>query len=46
MDNLAERHLGLKTITYDEVTGKGASRIPFDRSRSSAPPSTPPKTPT
>ena len=30
MDNLAERHLRLKTITYDEVTGKGAARIPFD----------------
>ena len=30
MDNLAERHLGVKTITYDEVTGKGASRIGFD----------------
>ncbi|HQR51673.1 MAG TPA: DNA polymerase I [Burkholderiales bacterium] len=31
MDNLAERHLGMKTITYDEVTGKGASRIDFDQ---------------
>ena len=31
MDNLTERHLSLKTITYDEVTGKGASRIPFDQ---------------
>jgi DNA polymerase-1 len=31
MDNLAERHLGLKTITYDEVTGKGASRISFEQ---------------
>ncbi len=31
MDALAERHLGLKTITYDEVTGKGASRIGFDQ---------------
>ncbi len=30
MDNLAERHLGIKTITYDEVTGKGANRIGFD----------------
>ena len=30
MDSLAERHLGVKTITYDEVTGKGASRIGFD----------------
>ncbi|MCC6211440.1 MAG: DNA polymerase I, partial [Burkholderiales bacterium] len=29
MDSLALRHLGWKTITYDEVTGKGASRIPF-----------------
>ena len=31
MDNLAERHLQLKTITYDEVTGKGAARIPFEQ---------------
>jgi DNA polymerase-1 len=30
MDSLAERHLGVKTITYDEVTGKGAQRIGFD----------------
>ncbi len=31
MDNLADRHLGLKTITYDEVTGKGAARIGFEQ---------------
>jgi DNA polymerase-1 len=31
MDDLAERHLDLKTITYDDVTGKGASRIPFEQ---------------
>jgi DNA polymerase-1 len=31
MDSLAERHLGLKTITYDEVTGKGAQRIGFEQ---------------
>ncbi|MCC7484164.1 MAG: DNA polymerase I [Burkholderiales bacterium] len=31
MDSLAARHLSLKTITYDEVTGKGASRIAFDQ---------------
>jgi DNA polymerase-1 len=29
LDSLAQRHLGWKTITYDEVTGKGASRIEF-----------------
>ena len=29
LDSLAQRHLGWKTITYDEVTGKGAARIPF-----------------
>ena len=29
MDSMAHRHLGWKTITYDEVTGKGASRISF-----------------
>mgnify|MGYP001171620149 CR=1 FL=1 len=31
MNNLALRHLDFKTITYDEVTGKGASRIGFDQ---------------
>jgi DNA polymerase-1 len=31
MDNLAVRHLGMTTITYDDVTGKGASRIPFEQ---------------
>ncbi len=31
MDSLAARHLGLKTITYDDVTGKGAGRIGFDQ---------------
>ncbi len=31
MDSLAERHLGVKTITYDEVTGSGAQRIPFEQ---------------
>jgi len=31
MDSLAERHLGLKTITYDDVTGKGAGRIGFEQ---------------
>jgi DNA polymerase-1 len=30
MDSLAWRHLDVKTITYDEVTGKGANRIGFD----------------
>ena len=31
MDTLAERYLGLRTITYDEVTGKGAQRIGFEQ---------------
>ena len=31
MDSLAQRHLGLTTITYDDVTGKGAARIGFDQ---------------
>ena len=31
MDNLAERHLSLKTTTYDEITGKGSRRIPFEQ---------------
>ncbi|HEX8740575.1 MAG TPA: DNA polymerase I [Casimicrobiaceae bacterium] len=31
MDSLALRHLGVSTITYDDVTGKGARRIGFDQ---------------
>jgi DNA polymerase-1 len=31
MDSLAARHLGIATIKYDEVTGKGAGRIGFDQ---------------
>ncbi len=31
MDSLAWRHLDVKTLTYDEVTGKGVHRIPFDQ---------------
>ena len=30
MDSLAARHLGAKTISYAEVTGKGAKQIGFD----------------
>ncbi|MEQ1662645.1 MAG: DNA polymerase I [Thiobacillus sp.] len=30
LGNLAARHLGLATISYDDVTGKGAARIGFD----------------
>ncbi|MEW9582730.1 DNA polymerase I [Paraburkholderia sp. DGU8] len=30
MDSLALRHLGIKTITYEEVAGKGAQQIGFD----------------
>jgi DNA polymerase-1 len=31
MDDLAWRHLGLKTIAYADVTGKGAAQIGFDQ---------------
>lgn len=31
MDNLALRHLGIKTISYAEVAGKGAKQICFDQ---------------
>jgi len=31
MDGLAARHLGITTITYDDVTGKGAGRIAFEQ---------------
>ncbi len=33
LDSLAQRHLGWKTISYDDVTGKGAARIPFSAGR-------------
>ena len=31
LGNLTMRHLGLATISYDDVTGKGAARIGFDQ---------------
>jgi DNA polymerase-1 len=31
MDSMAMRHLGVKTITYEEVAGKGAGQIGFDQ---------------
>ncbi|MBL8485187.1 MAG: DNA polymerase I [Rhodocyclaceae bacterium] len=31
LDSLVARHLGLKPLTYDEVTGKGAARIGFEQ---------------
>ena len=31
MDSLAERHLGIKTIRYEEVCGKGVHQIGFDQ---------------
>lgn len=31
MDNLAERHLGMKTIKYEAVCGKGVHQIGFDQ---------------
>ena len=31
MDSLAERHLGRKTIKFEEVCGKGANQIGFDQ---------------
>ena len=31
MDSLASRHLGVKTISYEELAGKGASQIGFDQ---------------
>ena len=31
MDNLAMRHLGIKTIAYTDVAGKGARQIGFDQ---------------
>lgn len=31
LDSLALRHLNIKTVNYDEVTGKGAKRIGFEQ---------------
>lgn len=31
MDDLAMRHLGVKTITYEEVAGKGAKQVGFSQ---------------
>ena len=31
MDSLAQRHLGYRTIKYEEVAGKGAKAIPFSQ---------------
>ena len=31
MDSLADRHLGRKTITFEEVCGKGANQIGFEQ---------------
>ncbi|CAM3787844.1 DNA polymerase I [Polynucleobacter antarcticus] len=31
MDSLADRHLGIKTIRYEEVCGKGVHQIGFDQ---------------
>ncbi|MCG5509754.1 DNA polymerase I [Ectothiorhodospira lacustris] len=33
MDSLAERCLGLKTVHYEDVAGKGAKQIPFSQVR-------------
>jgi len=31
MDDLALRHLGMKTITFEEIAGKGAKQVCFDQ---------------
>ncbi len=31
MDSLAQRHLGEKTVTYEEVCGKGVHQVTFDQ---------------
>ena len=31
MDDLAERHLGLKTISFEDVAGKGAKQVTFNQ---------------
>ena len=47
MDELSRLHLGHTPISYDEVTGTGRKRgCRSPRCRSTAPPPTPPRTPT
>jgi DNA polymerase-1 len=46
MDSLALRHLGIKTIKYEEVAGKGAGQIGFDEVALEQAANTPRKTPT
>ena len=31
MDSLAERHLGLKTVHFEDIAGKGAKQLTFDQ---------------
>ena len=31
MDDLAMRHLGVQTITYEQIAGKGAKQVPFSQ---------------
>lgn len=31
MDSVAERYLGIKTISYEDVAGKGAKQLPFNQ---------------
>lgn len=31
MDSMAQRHLDVKTVSYDDVTGKGAQRLAFSQ---------------
>jgi DNA polymerase-1 len=46
MDSLALRHLGVKTIKYEDVAARARSRSASTRWRSTRPPRTRPKTPT
>ncbi|ABE48629.1 DNA polymerase I [Methylobacillus flagellatus] len=31
MDDLAMRHLGVQTVTYEQIAGKGAKQVPFSQ---------------
>jgi DNA polymerase-1 len=46
MDSVAKRYLGIDTIKYEDVAGKGAKQIGFDQVPVETPRPTPPKTPT
>jgi DNA polymerase I-like protein with 3'-5' exonuclease and polymerase domains len=46
MDSVARRYLGITTIHYEDVAGKGAKQLTFSQVPVEQAASTPPRTPT